>query len=403
MSRKHQSNSGASVVTPIEVPQSAQSQASVWLAKLDGDKPSDALLLEFKYWVNQDESHYAAFKKVSAAWGDLNILTRLPLLIEERAQQQVQKKVKSKLVNKARLPLWLNGSWSGFGGLAVAASLVFAVFVSLQLGPFKAAPTVYWTAIGEQKTITLADNTVVQLNTNSRIQVDYSQAVRAIYLHQGEAHFDVESNAQRPFEVYVGTGRVRAIGTAFSVRLNDNDIGVVVTEGVVEIAPEIAPEMHSYNNALSTTLQTSNGADSSIAQSSIVQSTIVSGVNDLQQLAQLQRVEAGSAAVFNQQAVTLIEPLDETALQRSQAWQQGLLMFSGEPLEEVVSQLSRYTDLKIVIQSERARHLRIGGQFQIGDTQAVFTALEKGFGLKANYVTNSLVYLSYQEPNRELH
>ena len=394
MSRKHQSNSGASVVTPIEVPQSAQSQASVWLAKLDGDKPSDALLLEFKHWVNQDESHYAAFKKVSAAWGDLNILTRLPLLIEERAQQQVQKKVKSKLVNKARLPLWLNGSWSGFGGLAVAASLVFAVFVSLQLGPFKAAPTVYWTAIGEQKTITLADNTVVQLNTNSRIQVDYSQAVRAIYLHQGEAHFDVESNAQRPFEVYVGTGRVRAIGTAFSVRLNDNDIGVVVTEGVVEIAPE----MHSYNNALSTTLQTSNGADSSIAQSSIV-----SGVNDLQQLAQLQRVEAGSAAVFNQQAVTLIEPLDETALQRSQAWQQGLLMFSGEPLEEVVSQLSRYTDLKIVIQSERARHLRIGGQFQIGDTKAVFTALEKGFGLKANYVTNSLVYLSYQEPNRELH
>jgi len=224
--------------------------------------------------------------------------------------------------------------------------------------------------------------------------VDYSQAVRAIYLHQGEAHFDVESNAQRPFEVYVGTGRVRAIGTAFSVRLNDNDIGVVVTEGVVEIAPE----MHSYNNALSTTLQTSNGADSSI-----VQSTIVSGVNDLQQLAQLQRVEAGSAAVFNQQAVTLIEPLDETALQRSQAWQQGLLMFSGEPLEEVVSQLSRYTDLKIVIQSERARHLRIGGQFQIGDTKAVFTALEKGFGLKANYVTNSLVYLSYQEPNKELH
>ena len=385
MSRKHHSIN----VTPIEVPQSVQSQASVWLAKLDGTNPSDALLLEFKHWVNQDKSHYAAFKKVAAAWGDLNILTRLPLLLEERAQQQERADVKSKVANKARLPLWLSGSWSGFGGLAVTASLVFAVLVSLQLGPFSADPTVYWTAIGEQKTITLADNSVVQLNTNSRIQVDYSQAVRAIYLHQGEAHFDVESNAQRPFEVYVGTGRVRAIGTAFSVRLNDSDIGVVVTEGVVEIAPEIL----IYDAALPAGLPASNDAGSGAAPSG----------DGLQRLAQLQRVEAGSAAVFDQQAVTLVETLDKTDLQRSQAWQQGLLMFSGEPLEEVVSQLSRYTDIKIVIQSERARHLRIGGQFQIGDTQAVFTALEKGFGLKANYVTNNLVYLSYEDAKQEIY
>ena len=79
------------------------------------------------------------------------------------------------------------------------------------------------------------------------------------------------------------------------------------------------------------------------------------------------------------------------------AWQQGLLIFSGEPLEDVVAEISRYTDTKIIIKSEEARALRIGGQFKVADTRAIFSALEKGFGLKADYATNNLVYLSYDK------
>jgi len=375
MSRKHHPNS----VTPIETPQTTQSQASVWLAKLDGSNPSDELLLEFKRWINEDKSHYVAFKKVAAAWDDLNILTRLPLLMEARAQQNTQSALKAEQARKSRLPLGLNWALTRLGGFGVAATLVFGVSISLQLGLFKTVPTVYQTAVGERKTITLPDNSVAQLNTNSRIQVDYTDGVRAIHLHQGEVHFDVESNALRPFEVYAGTGRVRAVGTAFVVRVNHSDIGVIVTEGVVEIAPEMRPP--------SGPVLESPKSDPSV--SAIVE--------DSPQLVGLKRVEAGSAALFDQEAVTLIELLDKEELQRSLAWQQGLLIFSGEPLEEVVNQLSRYTDLKIVIKSERARLVRIGGQFQIGDTQAVFSALEKGFGLKANYITQSLVYLSYPE------
>ena len=100
--------------------------------------------------------------------------------------------------------------------------------------------------MGEQKTITLPDNSVVQLNTNSRLQFDYRGQARAVYLHQGEVHFSVAKNPDRPFEVYAGTGRVRAIGTAFSVTLNDrsDEVNVLVTEGVVEIAPENKPRDH---------------------------------------------------------------------------------------------------------------------------------------------------------------
>ena len=59
--------------------------------------------------------------------------------------------------------------------------------------------------------------------------------------------------------------------------------------------------------------------------------------------------------------------------------------------------ISRYTDINIIIKSDEARALRIGGQFQIADTRAIFSALEQGFGLNVDYATDSLVYLSYKK------
>jgi ferric-dicitrate binding protein FerR (iron transport regulator) len=81
-------------VSPLDAPRSVQAQASAWLAKLDNDKPSSQDLQAFKQWVNQDEAHIAAFKKVAAAWDELNILTRLPLLLEQKAALQSRKQSK---------------------------------------------------------------------------------------------------------------------------------------------------------------------------------------------------------------------------------------------------------------------------------------------------------------------
>ena len=73
------------------------------------------------------------------------------------------------------------------------------------------------------------------LNTNSILEVSYSDETRHLTLSQGEAHFDVAHNPERPFEVYAGKGLVRAIGTAFTVYLRKVDVEVIVTEGTVEI------------------------------------------------------------------------------------------------------------------------------------------------------------------------
>ena len=386
-------------VSALDEPKSVQAQASAWLAKLDNDKPSSQDLQAFKRWVNEDEAHIVAFKKVAAAWDELNILTRLPSLLEQKAlqckgQSKEQRKGRYKDRHKEQshkensaqpaMPTFGVGAYS-FRHIAVAATLVMGLMLGLQQTFNSPQQAMVWTAVGEQKTITLPDNSVVQLNTNSRIQFDYEGEVRAVYLHQGEAHFSVAKNPDRPFEVYAGTGLVRAIGTAFSVTLNDNsdEINVVVTEGVVEIAPEITPEILTP----------------AIGPQTAMVDALPSGAQVLadKPANRHQRVSAGSAAVFDSAEVRTIEKIEEAEMLQLLAWQQGLLIFSGEPLEEVVAEISRYTDTKIIIKSEDARALRIGGQFKVADTRAIFSALEKGFGLKADYATNNLVYLSYDK------
>ena len=153
-----------------------------------------------------------------------------------------------------------------------------------------------------------------------------------------------------------------------ALKLGVNDIDVLVTEGVVEVAAEIPPQRSEISTA----------EDNSFSSSSE---------------ATYQRVPAGSAAVYDQSQVKVVEKVSDRKMQQRLAWQQGLLIFSGDPLEKVVAEISRYTDTRIIIKSEEIRQLRIGGQFNLGDTQAVFSALEKGFGIKADYVTNRLVYL----------
>jgi len=361
-------------VSPFDEPKSVQAQASAWLARLDSDQPSSQDLQAFKRWVNEDDAHIAAFKKVAAAWDELNILTRLPSLLEQKDLQRKEQQPAMPTFGFARFSL---------RQLAVAATLVMGLMFGLQQAFHTPQQASYWTAVGEQKTITLPDNSVVQLNTNSRLQFDYRGQARAVYLHQGEVHFSVAKNPDRPFEVYAGTGRVRAIGTAFSVTLNDrsDEVNVLVTEGVVEIAPEISPEI--ITPAIGPQAETHEAKPSGAP---------VLAATPAQQH---QRVTAGSAAVFDREAVRAIEKVEDADMLQLLAWQQGLLIFSGEPLEEVVAEISRYTDTKIIIKSEDARALRIGGQFKVADTRAIFSAPEKGFGLKADYATNNLVYLSY--------
>jgi transmembrane sensor len=94
---------------------------------------------------------------------------------------------------------------------SIAASVVVAVMAALGYRDWQAGR--YATGFGEQRVITLADGSVVSLNTESALKVDLSSSRRAITLLKGEAFFRVAHDPSRPFEVLARKATVKAVGT----------------------------------------------------------------------------------------------------------------------------------------------------------------------------------------------
>src|SRR5690606_30627308 len=96
----------------------------------------------------------------------------------------------------------------------------------------------YETTVGGQSTVELLDGTMVTLNTNSSMEVQYSSVGRSVVLNRGEGYFAVEPDPERPFRVSAGGRVFEAVGTAFNVRIGpDEDVKMMVTEGQVGVLP----------------------------------------------------------------------------------------------------------------------------------------------------------------------
>ena len=354
---------------------SIETQASEWLAILDAEEPSQEDLQGFKEWVNADDKHRQAFEGLIEFWDDLNVLTQVVLPREEVPQHQNA---------QVRQPSF----WSANKFAVSSVALLVIVFSTLWFVPDfqERPPLIYTTKIGEQKTIELPDHTTVFLNTNSQIEVDYDDQKRGIRLLKGEAHFDVFHNPQIPFEVFAGKRLVRAIGTAFTVHIRKVDVEVIVTEGIVEIDnadPIILNVQVSNQQGISDSTDSDSGGLNEDPKQASFESSV--------------QVKAGNIARYDRQTLDQIKMVVAQQIEDELSWRQGMLIFKGEPLGEVVEEVSRYTSLRIIIPERKARELKIGGFFKVGDTESLFEALQEGFDIHVNRVSDDMVYLISSE------
>ncbi|MGS2722632.1 FecR family protein [Porticoccus sp. GXU_MW_L64] len=345
-------------------------EAAEWLIRLDSETPLSANeRSELVDWMKQGDVQREALKDIATLWGKMNILTELVLVSGDMGAAGSLSKPKG---------------WGLFPrGLAWAASAASIVFLALLVWPSHNVGQdngLYVTAVGQQKTIVLHDQSVVQLNTNSQVEIAYSGEHRDIRLLQGEAHFTVAHNKGWPFRVYAGKSRVQALGTAFSVYLTNTDARVTVTDGKVGLTA-IKPDNPTVDSGRSPVGKTAP---------EVFQ-------NDLG------RLEAGQSAtikniVFGQLdadlSLELAQEINEEDIDRQLAWRKGLLMFSGEPLEQVVAEISRYTNLSIEIADPEVRALKIGGQFRVGDTDDMLDSFETNMGLEVQRLGYNQVRIS---------
>jgi len=338
-----------------------EEEASHWLVRLDNGPLSDEEAQEFRAWLEADAGHRNMMVELCHLWDNMEILSELSELFP------LSRKTAS-ISNRPRIPVGAVAVTTA----AAAATIILVVVLLFQQQPGMgglletdaASPElVYQTRVGGQKEVSLADGSVIRLNTDSLVSIEYTEAQRNLHLIRGEAHFKVAHDRKRPFIVHAGGGMVRAVGTAFSVRLKGPDVEVTVTEGRVEIA-------------------SSNEDHKPVAGGKTATRKYMT------------TLDAGQTAEYDDMSIRSVNTVEPEIISRKLAWQHGTLVFKGETLEQVVKEISRYTDTSIVISDPDIRDMRIGGYFKTGEIDALLTVLQDNFDLHVERVDDNLIYLT---------
>jgi transmembrane sensor len=324
-------------------------EAARWVWRLDSEAASLEDQQAFESWIGQDPRHRRAMEELSQVW------TALDGLSEAKRDEKI-----ATFAGAERRPLpLLRPGWA-----AAAAMLAFAAIAAVWWHSGSELQTLA-TAVGQQRSVTLADGSVVSLNTNTIVETSLNRRERDIVLLKGEAHFQVAHDRSRPFLVRAGDAVVRAVGTAFEVRVReDQHVDVVVNEGRVEVRTDDAQ----------------SGAANAQSASRAASVPTVRAVSAGQQLS---TAAAGYPVV----------PISSAQLSSELAWRQGAVVFDGVPLAQAIAEIERYTDARIFVSDAQTAELRVGGRFRTNDVQGFLTALETALPVQIRRTPDGWVYV----------
>jgi len=331
-------------------------EASSWLARLDSSDVTEQDLENFANWLSAGPNHKTIYESVKQDWHRLSALANLSDLEKHTLERQLLDDSSSSTLRRL----------TGFKSVAAIAAIIMLSILGFgNLDQFYIPENTFRTDVGEQQSIALDDGSTITLNTDSRVHVKYSAEQRHIMLVSGEAYFDVAHDPSRPFIVQVGDKQVRAVGTAFNILRHKKEFSVLVTDGTVEVSE--------------TALETQT--------SPLRIDTEVSSPHILVTKGEKIKVK---------DAVTTAIKIASPSPQKDLSWQDGELEFSGETLEEVVQEFSRYTDKKIFLVGDEIKHLKVGGVFEAGNVDALVSALDVMLPVKVTKMTAYVTLLVYE-------
>jgi transmembrane sensor len=332
-------------VTRPSEEESIEATAAAWLAQRD-----DAFTKEdeatFAQWRSADARHEAAVARLEATWARLQPLREFrPSALRHPDRDLLVSRVPRRAVAfPARWAAW------------AAAVVVVACAGWWGMSEMGTERDRYTTTNGGYGRVLLADQSIMELNGDTVASVRFDRSGRRVRLERGEAHFTVVKDATRPFWVEAGGVSVRAVGTAFNVRLGSDAVEVLVTEGRVEVGlPEQAMPRGSE-----TAVSADPAANPSTAGAGL-------GVNERLWL------PTGRAT-----APAVVERLSPEVIRETLAWQGTRVVFSDTPLVEVAGLFNRRNQVQILLGDPELATLPVGGSFRVDNVEAFVRLLESG-------------------------
>ncbi|MCJ8206310.1 FecR family protein [Pseudomonas sp. RGM2987] len=285
--------------------------AAQWFVRLQAPAMEVAERQRFEAWLDEHPNHRDEIQLLQGIWSATDLLPR------ERLQALCEPPAK----RPKRRPLLRYAVAAGVLAVAVGLGLFSGLGSSADYsGEFA-------TTLGERRHIALPDGSVIDLNSSSRVRVQFAHHQRRVELAQGEALFRVEHDAGRPFTVDAGNGQVTVTGTRFDVRRDVDRTRVAVEQGSVKVQGRDVPVK------LTAGLGTQIDAQGKVAV----------------------------PYAINADEIT--------------AWRNGKLVFNDAPLSEVAEEVSRYRANPLRIGSPAVGSLRLTSVFGVANTDALLKAL----------------------------
>ncbi len=342
--------------------QAVAEQAADWLLRLEDEDATatEAELLEFSAWLQRSPLHIEEFLQVSALHAELSSADEVAFpavqILVDAARLNVVDIASTDEPTQAVLPperrrVRLRRIIGGAAG-AVLLAMVTQHFV-IDPADFAVVTTpgqTFSTDVGEQRSVVLADGSVVNMNTRSTLNVRFTQASRVVELTAGEAMFDVHKNASRPFLVKSGRSVVEAVGTRFNVYRQDKQTVVTVVEGNVAVSSHAARTSDSDN---------------------VTPITGQAGKNKRVAVVRLQ--PGGQVAVLKSGDISATRTVDSS---KATAWTERRLVFDAEPLQLVARELNRYNHRRVSIGDVSIASRSISGVFNASDPETLLAFLK---------------------------
>lgn len=294
-------------------------QAAKWFVLLRSGEASDEDRNNWRIWLEQDNSH-------QDAWSYVETISRRfePVQSDGRKDAAVAAfhNARDRLIKRRQI---LNGV-----ALLAGGGLLGWISIRHELVPdaVLAWNADYRSTTGEIREIAMMDGSRIWLNTASAFNADYQTSLRRVHLLEGEIFIQTAADATRPFVVDSKQGRMRALGTRFAVRLEDEVTQLTVFEGAVEV------------------------------------STAATGASRI--------IAADRQVSFSKTAIAEIKPADAAR----EAWIKHILLAEDMSLQDLVKELNRYHHGYLYVVPEVA-NLRVLGGYPLHDRDKVLSMLQE--------------------------
>lgn len=310
-------------------------QAAHWIVQLSADDEHTRASARagFAAWKAQDPLHARAAASMESLLGQVHAV-RGPSAGDTRPARAALAAVAPK--RRRHLA----------AGVA-AAMLVVAVAVA----GFAASDRPAWlladlrSPTGQWRTHTLADGSQLTLSSGTAVNVRFTKGERHVQLVQGEILVEVAKDAHRPFFVDSRQAALRALGTRFTVRQQDDATILSMLESKVAV-------------------QLPRHTDTVVAAG------------------QRTRITAAGAGP--------LEPFDAASLH--DAWRAHQLVVDDRPLPEVLDELARHRPGQLRYDRAQLDHIRVAAVLPLDDTdQALQLLLDNFPQLRVRMLTRYLV------------